>query len=120
MQHKACRWLVLIGVFFLGALCGLTILPMIMQHSLAREHERHVALTADIHTLRAELERYKTANGRYPTTEEGLRVLSSRPKDPWGRDYIYRAPGIPHGDPYDVFSAGPDGRPNTTDDDWGD
>jgi len=93
---------------------------MIMQHSLAREHERHVALTADIHTLRAELERYKTANGRYPTTEEGLRVLSSRPKDPWGRDYIYRAPGIPHGDPYDLFSAGPDGRPNTIDDDWGD
>ena len=30
------------------------------------------------------------------------------PKDPWGREYQYKAPGD-HGD-YDVYSLGKDGR----------
>ncbi|MDA2923681.1 type II secretion system major pseudopilin GspG [Acidobacteria bacterium AH-259-L09] len=61
--------------------------------------------------------------GRYPSTGEGLEALieeqgiqnwSGRylektivPKDPWGRDYQYRAPGQ-HGD-YDLWSLGADG-----------
>ncbi len=62
--------------------------------------------------------------GRFPTTGEGLAALiknpgkSSRwlgpylnkamiPKDPWGRSYYYRCPGL-HGD-YDMFSLGADG-----------
>jgi general secretion pathway protein G len=120
MQRAVRRWLTLAAVFLLGALCGLVIPPMIIQRSLRAEHDRHVKLTADIHTLRTELDHYKAANGSYPTTDQGLRVLSVTLKDPWGHDYIYRSPGIPHHDPYDVFSAGPDGKPNTVDDDWGD
>ncbi|PPD46201.1 MAG: type II secretion system protein GspG [Methylocystis sp.] len=63
--------------------------------------------------------------GRYPTTEEGLAALvtrpagvsswsgpylksSSAPKDPWGHAYLYRSPG--QNGPYDVGSLGPDGR----------
>jgi general secretion pathway protein G len=63
--------------------------------------------------------------GRYPTSEEGLSALVRRPasvtawsgpylksatapKDPWGHDYIYRAPG--QNGPYDVGSLGPDGK----------
>lgn len=61
--------------------------------------------------------------GRYPTTAEGLQALiqnpgipnwsgpyldkNSIPKDPWGRDYQYRSPGV-HGD-YDLYSLGADG-----------
>jgi general secretion pathway protein G len=61
--------------------------------------------------------------GRYPTTSEGLISLAQDPgienwsgpyldkltvpKDPWGRDYQYRAPGQ-YGD-YDLFSLGADG-----------
>ena len=61
--------------------------------------------------------------GRYPSTAEGLEALveeqgiqnwSGRylekiivPKDPWGRDYQYRAPGQ-HGD-YDLWCFGADG-----------
>ena len=63
--------------------------------------------------------------GRYPGTDEGLRALvenmgsvpnwsgpylkkNAVPKDPWGRDYVYRAPGQ-HGE-YDVYSLGADGQ----------
>ncbi|CAN2533650.1 hypothetical+protein [Methylocapsa aurea] len=63
--------------------------------------------------------------GRYPSTEEGLSALARRPagatvwngpylksanvpKDPWGHDYLYRAPG--QNGPFDIGSLGPEGR----------
>ena len=63
--------------------------------------------------------------GRYPTTEEGLVALvrqpsglpswngpylksATAPHDPWGHDYIYRAPG--QNGPFDVGSLGPTGK----------
>ncbi|HEY3132115.1 MAG TPA: type II secretion system major pseudopilin GspG [Acidobacteriota bacterium] len=63
--------------------------------------------------------------GRYPTTQEGLESLiqnsgnianwsgpylkkNAVPKDPWGHDYVYRAPGQ-HGE-YDLYSLGADGQ----------
>jgi general secretion pathway protein G len=71
---------------------------------------------------------FKVDCGRYPTTEEGLNALiirpkdilahdwrgpyfdpPQRPKDPWGRDYIYRCPGIHNTDGFDLYSCGPDG-----------
>ena len=61
--------------------------------------------------------------GRYPTTSEGLAGLIDNPgienwagpyldkrtlpKDPWGREYQYRAPGQ-YGD-FDLYSLGADG-----------
>ncbi len=61
--------------------------------------------------------------GRFPTTAEGLQALienpgiqnwggpylekKTLPRDPWGRDYEYRAPGQ-FGD-YDLWSNGADG-----------
>ncbi len=76
------------------------------------------------------LDRYNLDNGIYPTTEQGLAALIERPssepapmnyneggylkkkelpKDPWGRDYIYRSPGD-HGNDYEIMSLGADGR----------
>ncbi len=68
--------------------------------------------------------------GRYPTTPEGLDALVHNPgnmdswkgpylakdvpKDPWGRPYAYRCPGL-HGD-YDLFSFGADGQEGGEDD----
>lgn len=68
--------------------------------------------------------------GRYPTTSEGLRALISDPgiqnwsgpyldkqtlpKDPWGREYEYRAPGQ-YGD-FDLYSLGADGVEGGEDD----
>jgi type II secretory pathway pseudopilin PulG len=121
MKSATRRWIIVVGLLLLFvALCVLYIPPMTMRRQLRLQLERHIRLTADIHALRAELDRYKARNGSYPATEQGLRVFAVTPKDPRGHDYVYRSPGIPHNDPYDLFSAGPDGQPNTTDDDWGD
>jgi general secretion pathway protein G len=61
--------------------------------------------------------------GRYPSTAEGMAALIDNPgienwagpyldkrtlpKDPWGREYQYRAPGQ-YGD-FDLYSLGADG-----------
>jgi len=71
------------------------------------------------------LDQYRLDVGRYPTTEQGLDALVTRvnnepkwngpylqnavPLDPWGKAYVYRAPGE-KGD-YDLISYGKDGAP---------
>lgn len=88
---------------------------------------------AKVRTAKIQIESFKNAldlffldAGRYPTTSEGLTALVVRPgnvanwsgpyvkgnavpKDPWNNAYLYRAPGQ-NGRPYDIVSAGPDGK----------
>ncbi|MDR7229900.1 general secretion pathway protein G [Caulobacter sp. BE264] len=82
---------------------------------------------ADVSVLEQALESYRLDNFTFPTTEQGLQALVTPPagltqvdryreggyirrlpKDPWGNDYQYRAPGA-HG-AIDVYSFGADGR----------
>jgi general secretion pathway protein G len=83
---------------------------------------------AQIAALRNALDTYRLDVGAYPTTEEGLVALSTRPQntpkwngpylqravppDPWGRPYLYRSPGE-HAE-YDLLSLGKDGQPGGT------
>ncbi len=83
------------------------------------------AARAQIDALQKSLDQYRLDVGRYPSTEQGLAVLNTKPadepkwagpylakavpKDPWGNDYQYRSPGE-HGE-YDLLSLGKDGRP---------
>jgi type II secretion system protein G len=100
------------------------------------ELDRHAKVTADIQHINSQLTLYRSMNGFYPTTEQGLlalvtepttsprpnksyRFYSALPKDPWGTNYIYFYPGRLRRDRYDLYSAGPDQIPNTADDDWG-
>jgi general secretion pathway protein G len=78
-----------------------------------------------IQMLATALDLFHLDVGRYPSDEEGLNVLFAKPdtlaswsgpyldkqvpKDPWGRDYVYKCPGE-HG-PYDLYSLGADGQP---------
>ncbi len=88
---------------------------------------------ADLNTLTAALRGYEVDNTFLPTTEQGLNALvtkpSSRPTpqnwvaklkkpllDSWGNPYHYRRPGTKDKGGFDVFSAGPDGQPDTADD----
>ncbi|HEX9242019.1 MAG TPA: type II secretion system major pseudopilin GspG [Anaeromyxobacter sp.] len=68
------------------------------------------------------IEAFKVMRGRYPTTEEGLKLLvdekflkpnsaDGKIKDPWDREYIYLYPGQAHPDAFDVKSYGADGQP---------
>ena len=74
----------------------------------------------DLRYIVGQLKRYKADTGHYPSAEDGLRAIPKLPQDPWGDDYIYRIPGTRHPNSYDLFSAGPDRRPDTADDYWGD
>lgn len=83
------------------------------------------ATKAQIDALQKALDQYRIDVGSYPSTEQGLAALLSKPgsearwdgpylakalpRDPWGHDYQYRAPGE-HGE-YDLLSYGRDGRP---------
>ena len=83
------------------------------------------AAKAQIDALQKSLDQYRLDVGRYPSTDQGLAVLVTKPadepkwqgpylskavpKDPWGNDYQYRSPGE-HGE-YDLLSFGKDGRP---------
>jgi len=80
---------------------------------------------AQISNFEAALDEFRLDNGRYPTTEEGLKALREKPdglsnwagpylpkaipKDPWGHEYVYKSPGE-HGE-YDLMSYGRDGEP---------
>ena len=97
---------------------------------------KSTAVRADIQAIGTQLKLYESMNGFYPRTEQGLQALvvqpdsepkptrwyqlfKDAPKDPWQNIYIYRCPGIKNPTSYDLFSAGPDRLPDTTDDDWG-
>ena len=80
---------------------------------------------AQIESLGKALDQYRLDVGAYPTTEEGLQALMTKPQDaphwsgpypqkavppdPWDRPYQYRSPGE-HGD-YDLYSYGKGGQP---------
>ena len=69
---------------------------------------------------------YRMDVGSYPTNEQGLQALRTKPQgveswqgpylpqdiptDPWGRAYVYKYPGE-HGDEPEVISLGADGQP---------
>ena len=74
---------------------------------------------SDIRSLETRLEHYKSLNGVYPTTEQGLQTLGVVPEDPWSNDYVYRFPGQRYPNGYDLFSAGADRTAYTADDEWG-
>lgn len=80
---------------------------------------------AQIEGLAKALDLYRLDVGRYPTSEQGLVALVSRPSDearwdgpylqkavpldPWSREYLYRSPG--ENAEYDLLSLGKDGQP---------
>jgi len=82
------------------------------------------AAKAQISLLETALDTYRLDVGKYPTTDQGLEVLRTKPSDvekwdgpylpkdvpmdPWGKPYVYRSPGE-HGD-FDIISYGADGR----------
>jgi general secretion pathway protein G len=109
----------MIVLFILGLLAALVAPRLIGQVGKAKQK----SAVAQINLLATTLDLFHLDVGRYPTTEEGLKILRDKPdnlpawsgpyldkpipNDPWGRPYIYKSPGE-HG-PYDLFSLGADG-----------
>lgn len=101
------------------------------------EEARRSAASADIQAnLAGALDLFELDNGFYPTTAQGLEALRTEPavapmpprwkgpyikkrgalNDPWGRPYVYAAPGAHNEKDYDLSSSGADGEPDTPDD----
>lgn len=82
---------------------------------------------ADIRSIDSALKFYRLDNFAYPTTEQGIDALVTKPNDPNVRNwktggYLDRVPKDPWGNPYqylnpgnngeiDVYTLGRDGRP---------
>ena len=95
-----------------------------------------VAVKSDIQGITSQLRLYESINGFLPTTEQGLQALVTQPstepkptrwyqlfkkvpKDPYGNNYVYLCPGRKNPNSFDLYSAGPDRKADTADDNWG-
>ena len=102
---------------------------LIVPNVIGRPDEARVTVAStDLRTVSAALKMYRLDNADYPTTEQGLQALVTRPttapvprsfpeegylsevpRDPWDRPYVYRNPGGRGG--FELFSLGKDGKP---------
>ena len=115
---------IMVVIVILGILAALVV-PRVLERP---DEARAVAARNDIAAIMNALKLYRLDNQRYPSTEQGLQALVSRPttdpvplnwkpngylerlpNDPWGHAYQYLNPGL-HAE-IDVFSLGGDGKP---------
>ena len=99
---------------------------LIVPNVIGRPDEaRRAVAEADIRSIAASLEIYRLDNRQYPTTEDGLQALVTRPADapawaeggylpvlpvdPWGMAYLYTSPGETAD--YDLLTLGADKAP---------
>jgi general secretion pathway protein G len=116
---------IMLVVIIIGVLVAMVVPNIAGRSEQARTTAARTDIEANIATA---LDLYMMDNGRYPTTEQGLQALLSAPstgvvkwngpylkkkklpKDPWARDYVYKAPGDRNKDGYDLYSLGGDGK----------
>jgi general secretion pathway protein G len=112
---------IMVVVVIIGILAA-TIVPQFLSSA---QDAKISAAKADVANLSSALERFYINMDRFPTSEEGLKVLADPPSgeekkwrgpyikevrpDPWGRPYSYRAPGTHGRNKFDVWSFGADG-----------
>ncbi len=114
---------IMVVVVILGVLAALVV-PQIMSRP---DQAKVTAARADINAIAMALDIYKLDNHGYPSTQQGLDALVTRPAgspparnwnpdgylkrlpvDPWGNPYQFIVPGSRGA--YDLFSFGADGR----------
>src|SRR3989442_3205860 len=120
---------VIIVLGLLAALVGPRILGRVSEAKSATARTQ-------IELLGLALDNYRLDSGAYPTTEQGLDALQTkptrepvplnwrgpylkkaRPLDPLGRPPIYKSPREHNPAGYDPFTFGPDGQPGGEDED---
>jgi general secretion pathway protein G len=110
----------MVVLVIIGVLAAL-IVPNVLDRA---EEARVTAARTDVNNLMQALKLYKLDNQRYPTSEQGLQALVTKPtvgaippnwkpyldklpNDPWGRSYQYTNPGLKGA--IDIYSFGADG-----------
>ena len=123
---------IMVVVIIIGLLAGM-IGPSLFGKG---KQAKLAAARADIESnIATALDLYEVDNGRYPTTEQGLKALNEKPStapipnnwngpylkrkkrpiDPWNNEYQYVCPGAHNAEEYDLFSWGPDGVESSDD-----
>lgn len=120
---------IMLVVLIIGLLIGMAIKFTGGHIGLAQD----VRVKGDIENYKVQLMTYQTQNGFLPSTEQGLKVLVSKPDtdprprnwrqmseslllDPWDQEYFFVNPGKHNPHNYDLYSAGKDRIPDTADD----
>lgn len=112
---------IMVVVFILGLLVTL-VAPKILGRT---DEAKRTKAAADLRGIEQALHLYKLDNGNYPTTDQGLQALVSKPEsgivparwnpegylekipvDPWGHPYLY----LSNGERYTLKSLGADGE----------
>jgi len=119
---------IMVVVIVLGILAAI----IIPNFAGKTDEARVVKAKTDLSDLTAVLEAFRLDLRRYPTEEEGLKVLRvapkgddgklwkgpyltrAMPKDPWGNAYKYYCPAPTSSDPYGIECLGSDGKPGGT------
>lgn len=111
----------MVVLVIIGVLAALVV-PNVLNRA---DDARVTAAKTDVGNLNQALKLYKLDNRAFPTSEQGLQALVSRPTvaplpdnwksyvdklpvDPWGNAYIYVRPGVKN--EVDVMSFGADGK----------
>ncbi len=114
---------IMVVMVILGLIAGMVGVAVLDQ----LEEAKMKASKTQIHDFGQALDLFKLDFGVYPSTSEGLNILTSPPnnkkpymrtipKDPWNRDYIYISPGTHNTSSFDIESYGPDGADGGADD----
>lgn len=120
---------IMVVVVILGILAALVV-PQVMSRP---DQAKITVAKGDIKSVAAALDMYKLDNFGYPSTQQGLDALVTKPsgnpapknwnpdgylkrvpKDPWGNDYQYLSPGT-RGGAFDLYSFGADGKEGGSD-----
>ncbi len=131
IQNRSQLGFTLIEVMVVIAIIGIMATLIVPQIMSKPDEARVIAAKQDINSIVQALKLYRLDVGRYPTTEQGLSALVTKPtsepipknwkpngyvdrlpKDPWGFAYQYSNPGT-RGE-IDVFSLGADNKPGGT------
>ncbi|MEJ1968865.1 MAG: type II secretion system major pseudopilin GspG [Rhizomicrobium sp.] len=111
----------LVVLAILGLLATIATTQVLRYFASAKISTAH----AQVESFSSALDLYKLDIGRYPTSQEGLAALKTKPatadnwngpyvkpttslNDPWGHPYTYASPGR-HGE-FDLSSNGPEGE----------
>ncbi len=122
-RRAAERGMTLIEILVVMVILGLIATAVAVNVVGSAERARVDRAKTDVQRIASDgIEAFKVMRGRYPTTEEGLKLLvdekflrantkEGKIVDPWQREYVYLYPGQAHPDGFDVKSYGGDGQP---------
>lgn len=129
-RKKPTRGFTLIEVMVVLVILGI-LATLVVPRIMSRPDEaRIIAAKQDINSIGQALKLYRLDNHAYPTTDQGLQALVTKPttppappnwktggyldrlpKDPWGNEYKYLNPGVKNPNDVDIFSLGADSAP---------